>query len=120
MGSSAGSPSAHGPAIPASPRDGNAIVVISDRAKGFNYDVYVTKRDGSDARPLGITRISKYNQNAVFLPDGKAILFLAGTESNMFGRAIFSLWQVDIDGKNARRIADSGLFTDPQHWKPKP
>jgi hypothetical protein len=25
-----------------------------------------------------------------------------------------------LDGKNSRRIADSGLFTDPEHWKPNP
>jgi len=45
-------------------------------------------------------------------------LFLAGTESNASSRAIFSLWVVDTDGKNARRIADSGLFTNPLGWKP--
>ena len=77
-------------------------------------------RDGAGTRPLGITNISKYNQSPIFLPDGTAVLFLAGTEENAFGRKIFSLWQVDVDGKNARRIADSGLFTDPLHWKPKP
>ena len=100
--------------------DGKAVAFISDRARNWAYDIYVMKRDGSTTTALGITRISKYNQNPVFVPDGKGILFLAGTEENGFGRAIFSLWQVDVDGKNARRIADSGLFTDPQHWKSKP
>jgi Tol biopolymer transport system component len=101
-------------------RDGKTIAFLSSRAGSYAYDIHVMNRGGSAARPLGITSISKYNQSPVFLPDGKAILFLAGTEENAFGRAIFSLWQVDVDGKNARRIADSGLFTDPQHWKPKP
>ncbi len=67
-----------------------------------------------------MTRISKHNKSPVFLPDGKAILFLASTEWNAFTRPIFSLWQVEVDGKNAHRIADSGLFTNPQRWKPNP
>jgi Tol biopolymer transport system component len=100
--------------------DGKAIAFISDRGRNWAYDIHVMKRDGSATRALGITSISEYNQSPVFLPDGKAILFLAGTEDNAFGRPIFSLWQVDVDGKNARRIADSGLFTDPLNWKPKP
>jgi Tol biopolymer transport system component len=101
-------------------RDGSTIVFLYLGAGDRGYDLRVMKRDGSDAKPLGITRVSNYNRLPVFLPDGKAVLFLAGTEENGFGRAIFSLWRVDVDGKNARRIADSGLFTDPQHWKPKP
>jgi TolB protein len=100
--------------------DGKTIAFISDRDRNWDYDIHVMKRDGSATRPLGITTISKYNKSPVFLPDGGVILFLAGTEDNAFGRAIFSLWQVDVDGKNARRIADSGLFTNPQHWKPTP
>jgi Tol biopolymer transport system component len=87
---------------------------------GTPYDLYITKLDGADARPLGVSKVSKHHKNAVFLPDGKGILFLAGTEENNGGRAIYSLWRVDVDGKNARRVADSGLFTDPQRWKPTP
>jgi Tol biopolymer transport system component len=86
---------------------------------GSPYDLYVMERDGTDAKPLGVSKISRHQKNAVFLPDNNGILFLAGTEQNNAGRAIYSLWQVDVDGKNARRIADSGLFTDPQHWKSK-
>jgi Tol biopolymer transport system component len=100
--------------------DGKTIAFISDRAMSFRYDVFVMNRDGSGTRPLGITEISRYNKSPAFRPDGKAILFLAGTESGSGNRPIFSLWQVDVDGKNPRRIADSGLFTDPLHWQPKP
>jgi Tol biopolymer transport system component len=98
--------------------DGETVAFFSDRAKGFFYDLYVMKLDGTQLKPLGVTAISKHNRNAVFLTDGNRILFLAGTEWR-WGRPISSLWQVDADGKNPRRIADSGLFTDPQHWKPK-
>jgi Tol biopolymer transport system component len=100
--------------------DGKRIAFISDRAESFHYDVLTMGVDGTDPRPLRVTKISRYNQAPVFLPDGKGIMFLAGTEWNAYSRPIYSLWQVDMDGKNGRRVADSGLFTDPQHWRPKP
>ena len=75
-------------------------------------------RDGTGIKQLGVTNISRYNQHPAFLPDGRSLLFLAGTEENAASRAIFSLWQVDADGKNPRRIAESKLFTHPLRWKP--
>jgi len=99
--------------------DGKQIAFISDRADPFQYDVLTMSPDGTDTRPLGVTRISRYNQTPVFLPDGKSILFLAGTEWNAHSRPIFSLWQVKVDASAQRRIAGSGLFTDPMHWRPE-
>ncbi|MCO6046114.1 hypothetical protein NG895_19615 [Aeoliella sp. ICT_H6.2] len=32
----------------------------------------------------------------------------------------FSLWVTDLDGANARQVADRGLFDDPLGWKPQP
>ena len=63
-----------------------------------------------------MTTVSRYNQQPVFLPDGKSILFLAGTERNASSRYIFSLWKVELDGSKPIRIAESKLFTDPLHW----
>src|SRR5262245_45744999 len=51
-------------------------------------------------RAPAITQISRYNQGPVFAPDGKQVLFLAGTKWNADSRPIFSLWSVDTDGKN--------------------
>lgn len=99
---------------------GERLVFISDRAGSFDYDLWVMGVDGTDPRPLHMTGISTYNQEPVFTPDGQGILFLAGAERNRGGRAIYSLWRVGADGKDPRRIADSGLFTDPNRWKPKP
>ncbi len=99
--------------------DGNHIVFISDRIDPYHYDVFIMNLDGTNPKPLGVTTISRYNQNPVFMSDGKGVLFLAGTERNVGSRATFSLWQVDAEGKNPRRIADSGLFTNPSSWKPK-
>jgi Tol biopolymer transport system component len=104
---------------PAVSPDGNSIAFFSDRADPFRYDLYVMNGDGTNPRPLGITKISHYNDKAVFTPDGKSVLFLAGTESGAGNRPIYSLWQVNTDGSKPRRIADSGLFTDPARWKAK-
>jgi len=99
---------------------GKRLVFLSDRASAFDYDIWVMEADGTNPRPLKVTGISKYNQGPVFTPDGRRVLFLAGTEWNASSRPIFSLWAVGTDGKNARRIADSGVFTNPLGWKPKP
>ena len=84
----------------------------------YKYDLYVMTLAGSDQRPLGMTTVSPYNQHPVFLPDGKSILFLAGTERNASSRYIFSLWKVGLDGSKPSRIAESKLFTNPLHWSP--
>lgn len=99
--------------------DGHSVAFISDRIVPYEYDVFIMNQDGTDPRPLGVTKISRYNQNPVFLPGGKSLLFLAGTEWNAASRPIFSLWQVDADGKNPRCVAASKLFTHPLRWKPK-
>lgn len=105
---------------PALSPDGSRIAFVSDRAKPFHYDIFIMNRDGTVPVPLGITTVSRYNQQPVFTPDGKSVMFLAGTEFNAGSRAIFSLWQVGADGKDPRRLADSGLFTKPMEWKPTP
>ncbi len=98
--------------------DGTRIAFISDKTRPFFYDVCTVKPDGSDWVSLQITKTSGYNQQPRYVPDGTSILYLAGTESNAGNRAIFSLWQVNIDGSNAHQVADSGLFTTPLTWKP--
>jgi Tol biopolymer transport system component len=97
--------------------DGRKIAFISDRNKPFAYDVCLADADGTHLRTLGITKVARYNRQPRFTPDGKSILFLAGTQTNRGSRAIFSLWRVDVDGRNAREVADSGLFTNPEKWK---
>jgi len=98
-------------------RDGQKIVFISDRIQSYAYDLFLMNSDGRKQTPLNITKISRYNQNPVFMPNGKSILFLASTSSNAGSRPIFSLWQVNINGSNPRQIAGSGLFTNPLTWK---
>jgi Tol biopolymer transport system component len=96
------------------------VAFISDRIKPFHYDVFIMDRDGTNPTALGVTNVSHYNSAPVFMPDGKSVLFLAGTESDAGNRPISSLWQVTAEGKNPRRIAGSDLFTRPLSWKPSP
>lgn len=44
-------------------------------------------------------------------PDGRKIYFLDGDDSE--------LWQIDVDGRNGRRIAKGLLFSDPTHMTVK-
>jgi Tol biopolymer transport system component len=92
------------------------LVVISDRDAAYQYDLILIDLASGRSKALGATSVSRYNQQPVFTPDGRRILFLAGTEWNSGSRAIFSLWSIDLDGKNAKEIADSQLFTDPRKW----
>jgi Tol biopolymer transport system component len=97
-------------------RDGRLLAFISDRERSFAYDVFVGDPSGRNVRPLHITNISGYNASPVIAPDEKTVYFLAGGERNPHGRAIFSLYRTDLDG-HATEVADSGLFTDPLHWR---
>ena len=103
---------------PALSRDGKKVAFISDRAHPFQYDIWITTPNGDSPRPIGVTTVSPYNQNPAFLPDGRHLLYLAGTAQNAGSRYLFSLYEADSEGKTPpRQIADSGLFTDPLHWK---
>lgn len=105
---------------PALSSDGKHFVFISDRDTPYHYDLILMDRQNGNSRALAATQISRYNQDPVITADGKKILFLAGTEWNASSRPIFSLWSMDIDGGNAKQVADSGLFTDPMNWRPNP
>lgn len=105
---------------PALSPDGKQFVFISDRETPFHYDLVRMDRQTGQTTSLGVTHISRYNQNPVITPDGTKVLFLAGTEWNAGSRPIFSLWSIGMDGRNAVEIADSGLFTDPAGWQPNP
>jgi Tol biopolymer transport system component len=100
--------------------DGRRFVAVSDRGKAFHYDLLVLERGTAAPTPLDVTGVSRYNQGPVVTPDGKGVLFLAGMEWNDSSRPVYSLWRADLAGGKVRRIADSGLFTNPLGWRPRP
>lgn len=94
--------------------DGNRIAFISDRVKRYEYEIWVMNADGQNAQQL--TRLRRYTKCVRFIPpEGKQILFLA---ENGWVVEKMDLWQVDVEGKHLKRIADYRLFDDPLHWKP--
>ena len=101
---------------PAVSADGNRLAFVSDRAKPFQYDIWVSGIDGADARPLGATLASRYNQQPMFLPGDKGVMFLANTNQSGERDFAFSLWTVAFDGTRPVRVAENTLFTDPMHW----
>jgi hypothetical protein len=91
------------------------MVFISDRNAPFHYDVVFAQPNGSQ-ESLGVTTVSRYNQNPVLMKEG-TILFLAGTDWNSGSRPIFSLWSVNTDGTGPKQLADSTLFSSPLEWE---
>ena len=63
---------------------------------------------------------SLYNFHPKLTHDAKSVLFLVLHTAKESSELVYSLWRVDTDGKNLRRIADSSLFTNPSNWKPPP
>ncbi len=90
------------------------MAFISDRNSPFHYDIVFAGLDGQQ-EPLGVTTVSRYNQNPVVTNDGR-IIFLAGTAWNSGNRPIFSLWSVNVDGTSPKQLAGSDLFTRPLQW----
>lgn len=90
--------------------DESQMVFASDRSQSFWYDICVSP-DGETVNGL-IGQKSRYNRYPDFFPDGKRIVFMAGTKSGNGCRPIFSLWEVSTDGK-AHELASDQLFTNP-------
>ena len=96
--------------------DETNIVFTSDRTRPFWYDVCLCS-DGKKTTGL-VGSKSRYNRYPDFSPDGKRILFMAGTKFGNGNRPIFSLWEVSVNGKS-REIASDELFTDPLNYRRK-
>ena len=93
--------------------DGNYIVYICDATTPYDYEIWSMGHDGT--HPVQLTSEHSYLLNPVVMPDGKHILAFADKD-----RAIrYDLYEFDIDGTHPRRLADSTLFDNPLHWKPK-
>ena len=94
---------------------GEHIVFVSDRENSFHYDLMLKEQRSGDTKPLGATRISRYNS----CPDVRCRWSTYPvSRRNVYGRSvaqpIFGLWSLDTDGeREARQIADNRLFSDP-------
>lgn len=98
-------------------RDEHDLTFIADGEECFAYDVYVGDQSAVDAKPLGVTSVSRYNQHPVFVPGTRQVMYLAGTQEAGGGRSRFSLYSVARDGSYPHEVAGPNLFDDPLHWR---
>ena len=91
--------------------DSRWVVFVSDRKTSFAYDLMLLDRQaGNRVTSLGVTRVSAYNMDPKFTPDGNGVVFLAGAETR-------TLWRVDVRTGQTERWATSRLFSNPLRWK---
>jgi TolB protein len=87
-----------------------------DFSKGYvwaiypDYDIYTSKPDGTDIKPLTTTR--GYDAEATVSPDGKKIVFTSIRDGDL------DLYVMDKNGKNVKRLTselgyDGGAFFSP-------
>jgi hypothetical protein len=96
------------------------LIVKSDDASAYSYDFYVHEWPQGMGKRLGAVAIASCNENPVATPDGRELLFLSGTRSQLgTSRPILSLWKISLDDGKAVQLADSKLFDDPLNWKPE-
>jgi Tol biopolymer transport system component len=90
--------------------DCETLAFTGETASRFHYDIFLTKRDGSNPRALGVIAISRYNVSPAFTPDGKRIVFLSAERFATGNRPVMSLWEIECGGSNPRRILDSKVL----------
>lgn len=79
----------------------------------FVYAIWVVSSAGQGKRRITQTNSSDFGP--VWSPDGKRIYFLSDPGRNHR----YDLWEIGVDGKGLKMIADSSLFDHPMQWRPK-
>jgi Tol biopolymer transport system component len=88
----------------------------ADMSQGYvwalyqGYDIYTSRIDGSDVRPL--TRTPGYDAEATIAPDGSRIVFTSVRDGDL------ELYSMKLDGSDVRRLThekgyDGGAFFSP-------
>ncbi len=91
-----------------------------DMSRGYvwgvysSYDIYITKNDGSDLRPL--TAAPGYDAEATISPNGTKIVFTSLRDGDL------DIYSMDINGTNVQRLTtalgyDGGPFYSPDGSK---
>lgn len=88
------------------------VVFVSNRDKG-KKGIYISNYDGSESKLLIARSGETEDFSPILSPDYKKVAFLStrdGLKEN--GSEIYSLYLVDIDGKNLTKIADHVLYNE--------
>ncbi len=88
--------------------DGQQVVFVSDIDEAYQYDLYRMPLGAGKPVALRVSRYGTGFHDPAVMPNGRSILYLSGYGAD--------LWQVDVDGSHAHRIATDALFSDPMHW----
>lgn len=87
----------------------NSKLIFSSDRTG-NLEIWISNLDGS--KPLQLTDDKKYESNWPRVsPDRSKVLFYRapkGAKESSY--ELFSLWQIDIDGNNARELIPNGTY----------
>ena len=86
-----------------------------DKSKGYvwkldDYDIYTSRRDGSDLRRL--TKYGVYTAEAVVSPDGRKIVFTSLKDGDL------DIYTMDVDGRNVRRLTTTPGYDGGPWWSP--
>lgn len=98
--------------------DKKSVAFIGDREREFDYRVWLFEVKEQRIRPLTSQEQTRQHNTCLrFMPDGRSVLFLRLEENGASMKS--SIWQVGIDGKSLKQIADYTLFDNPLGWRPK-
>ena len=75
-----------------------------------DYDIYTSRRDGSDVRRL--TKYGVYTAEAVVSPDGKRVVFTSLKDGDL------DIYTMDVDGSNVRRLTTTPGYDGGPWWSP--
>lgn len=106
--------------------DGQSIGFSTGRYEP-DHRIFMARADGR--RPREVTHRNGKEEafpgggcfRPSFTPDGKHILFLEFSwPDGPTGAPKESLWRIDVDGEDPRKLAGYGLFDAPLNWRPEP
>jgi TolB protein len=98
-------------------RDGKFFAYTRGRYEG-DQELLVANSDGTAEGPITPTKAAYYYP--VFSPDGEQMYFLlAEWPDGPTGTPRRSLWRINVDRTDLRKVASSQLFEEPLKWEPE-
>jgi Tol biopolymer transport system component len=93
------------------------LIAFSAGQYSPDLEIFIINSDGTDRRQ--VTKTDEGCSWPVFTPDSKKLLFLRESwPTGPTGVPKYSVWEINVDGSNLRRIADTRLFDAPLAWTP--